>query len=329
MHGLLLSSFIALITLSLALLWGGWKGLLLALFLGIIEISLSFDNAIVNAQTLKKLDPIWRKRFLSYGIIIAVFGIRLILPILLVSFITNLGFMETLLLAIKQPDNYAKHLEQVHIPLSIFGGIFLWMVFIKFFLTNDREIQWLAPIETNIARFGKFRFIEILATLIVLLIVYTSVPVSHRVDALLSGLMAIIVFLLLRSLIDNLSQNPPKNQNFGLFLYLEAIDASFSFDGVITAFAISRDLIIIFLGLTLGAVFVRSLTLFLVNKKTLQQYRYLEHGAHYAIGALSLFMLTEAIIPIPEIVPGIVSVGIILLSFLSSHAYNRSKKQRY
>lgn len=328
MQGLLFSIITCLITLSLAFLWGGWKGFLVALFLSLLEISLSFDNAIINAQILKKIDPIWRKRFLSYGIVIAVFGVRIFLPILLVSLIADLGFMETLLLAIKDPENYAKHLEDVHIPLSIFGGIFLWMVFLKFFLTRDREVLWLSPIERNTARFGKFRFIDIFFTLIVFLIVYTFIPMSHKNESLVAGLSAIVVFLLLRTCIDNLSKNQPKNQNLALFLYLEAMDASFSFDGVISAFAISKDLIIIFLGLTLGAVFVRSLTLLLVHKKTLQKYRYLEHGAHYAIGALSLLMLAGAIVPIPEIIPGVVSVSILFLSFIASYAYIRSNNQK-
>src|SRR3546814_8220417 len=45
---------------------------------------------------------------------------------------------------------------------------------------------------------------------------------------------------------------------FGAFLYLEVLDASFSFDGVIGAFALSNNLFIIAIGLGIGALFVRS-----------------------------------------------------------------------
>ena len=77
---------------------------------------------------------------------------------------------------------------------------------------------------------------------------------------------------------------------FFLFLYLELIDASFSFDGVVGAFAISQQIFVIAAGLGIGACYIRSLTVFLVRKGTLQEYIYLEHGAHWAIGALAVLL---------------------------------------
>src|SRR5207245_6010504 len=77
---------------------------------------------------------------------------------------------------------------------------------------------------------------------------------------------------------------------FFLFLYLEVLDASFSFDGVVGAFAITSDPIIIAIGLGIGAMFIRSLTVYLVKKGTLAEYVYLEHGALYAIGALAILL---------------------------------------
>ena len=78
---------------------------------------------------------------------------------------------------------------------------------------------------------------------------------------------------------------------FFMFLYLEVLDASFSFDGVIGAFAITNDIVLMALGLGIGAMYVRSLTVYLVRQGTLDDYVYLEHGAHYAIGALAVILL--------------------------------------
>ena len=111
---------------------------------------------------------------------------------------------------------------------------------------------------------------------------------------------------------------------FFLFLYLELLDASFSFDGVIGAFAITSDPIIIALGLGfIGAMFVRSITIYLVRKGTLGEYRYLEHGAHWAIGALAAILLISIEIEINEVITGLVGVAFIGASLASSIRANR------
>jgi len=111
---------------------------------------------------------------------------------------------------------------------------------------------------------------------------------------------------------------------FFLFLYLEVLDAAFSFDGVIGAFAITTDPILIALGLGfIGAMFVRSLTVFLVRKGTLADYVYLEHGAHWAIGALSVILLVGIGFHVDEIITGLIGVAFIGAAFLSSVMRNR------
>ena len=111
---------------------------------------------------------------------------------------------------------------------------------------------------------------------------------------------------------------------FFLFLYLEVLDASFSFDGVIGAFAITSDPIIIALGLGfIGAMFVRSITIFLVRKGTLSDYVYLEHGAHWAIGALSVILLVSLAVHVNEIFTGLIGVVLIAAAFISSIIRNR------
>lgn len=92
---------------------------------------------------------------------------------------------------------------------------------------------------------------------------------------------------------------------FGAFLYLEVLDASFSFDGVIGAFALTQNLFIIAIGLGIGAMYVRSMTVMLVEKGTLSEYRYLEHGAFYAILILSVVMYFQTLMHIPEVITGL------------------------
>lgn len=108
------------------------------------------------------------------------------------------------------------------------------------------------------------------------------------------------------------------------FLYLELLDASFSFDGVIGAFAITNYLPVIALGLGVGALFVRSMTLHLVSTGKLAEYRYLEHGAFYAILVLAGLMFTSGMgVEIPEWITGLLGGAIILGSFLHSWAANK------
>ena len=92
----------------------------------------------------------------------------------------------------------------------------------------------------------------------------------------------------------------------GISIYLEVLDASFSFDGVIGAFALTHNLFIIAIGLGIGAMYVRSMTIMLVERGTLAEYRFLEHGAFYAIIALSVIMFVQPLMHIPEVITGLV-----------------------
>ena len=106
-------------------------------------------------------------------------------------------------------------------------------------------------------------------------------------------------------------------------MYLEVIDASFSLDGVLGAFAISKDVIIITIGLAVGAMFVRSLTLYMVENKTLQEFKYLEHGALWAIGFLSVIMFLSTKFEIPEVITGLTGLFIVGWAFIDSVKCNR------
>ncbi|MBD3809867.1 MAG: DUF475 domain-containing protein [Sulfuricurvum sp.] len=275
------SSFaIMVIGLIAAYFLGGLTAIYITFLLTILEISLSFDNAVVNAKVLETMDPIWQKRFIIFGIPIAVFGMRLVFPLAIVSFVTGMGMIETLQVAMNQPDEYEKVLKSTESTIFAFGGAFLLMVFLDFFF-EEKEIKWVTFVEGSklMKKASTVNSIELI--------------------------MAIITGILLGHI----------THDFGVVL---AFDASFSFDGVIGAFALTSNIFIIMIGLGAGAMFVRSMTIFFVEHKTLSHFRYLEHGAHYAIGTLAIIMLMKINMHISEMVTGTIGIGLILIAFLHS-----------
>ena len=326
-----LSFIVTAVCLGVAVYWGGLMGAFIALILGVLEVSLSFDNAVVNASILKRMDERWQQYFLTWGILIAVFGMRLLFPILIVTVATGIGFVGVTDMALHDPATYALHLNESHVQIAAFGGMFLLMVFFSFIFDEARELHWLGYIEKKLASFGKLESIEIILALGLLLISQNWLPDAIRLNVLVAGMAGVILFVIVDSLAA-LFEDEEEGQEVSeiikkgsvmSFLYLEVLDASFSFDGVIGAFAITQDVIIIMLGLAIGAMFVRSLTVYLVRKGTLDEYVFLEHGAHYAIGSLAAIMLISMVHHISEVVTGLVGAVLIGLSVLSSILYRR------
>lgn len=315
------------ILLAMGIVW--WQGqattLVLqagftALILAVLEISLSIDNAVVNATIIKKMSPLWRHRFLTWGMLIAVFGMRLLFPLVIVSLVAHIDPLTAFQLSLSEPEKYAAIMTSAHLSVASFGGMFLLMVFIHFFISTEKEHHWITIIEKPLTHIAVFKGIELVATLVALLILSQSLSGEDSKTYLVSGLYGVITFLLVKSLSDWLedleliadAKTAVATGGFGLFLYLEVLDASFSFDGVIGAFAITNSLIQIMIGLSIGAFFVRSLTIYFVEKNTLEQFQFLEHGAFYALGALAGLMLLDPFLHIPEWVTGL--IGALILS---------------
>ena len=319
------SIIIAILGLVLSFFIGGINALYITTLLVILEISLSFDNAVVNAKVLEDMDPIWQKRFINFGMPIAVFGMRFIFPIIIVAIASNLGIYETFKLALDNPHAYKSTLESVGTVIYAFGGSFLFMVFLSFLFDEDKEDIWIKKIESNtiINKARQLNSIEMMiATFVGLILIYLTSNSSIAL-AYFSG---IALYSFISSLDTVLSTNGVRNGIMGL-LYLEVLDASFSFDGVIGAFALSSNIFIIMIGLGVGAMFVRSLTLYLVEKKTLTEYRYLEHGAHYAILALAVIMFIKIFFHIDELIVGTIGISFIIAAAYSSILQNRKDKQ--
>ena len=316
----------------------GWTCVFIAMVLGILEVSLSFDNAVVNAMKLEKMSHKWRMRFLTWGILIAVFGMRFLFPILVVAIFAKLSMLDVFNMATTNVDKYAYYLHQTHAPIVTFGGLFLVMLFLNYFFNHEKNVHWIKPIEAPLSHLDHLRGIEIIISLGLLLATQNFVPSEQKVHVLIAGISGIITYLLIDGLAHFLEKHEELRaakcnvqsvacSGFVSFMYLELIDASFSLDGVLGAFALSKDIIIITIGLSIGAMFVRSLTIMLVEKKTLAQFLYLEHGAHWAIGALAVLMLISTVREVPEVITGLIGLGFILAAFISSIVHNKKLKQ--
>lgn len=307
---------------------GGPTAMATVLFLGALETSLSFDNAVVNATVLNGWNAVWRRRFLVWGMIVAVFGMRLLFPLLIVGIVGNMGPLHALDLALHNPDEYGRVLGSAHHRIAAFGGAFLMMVFFNFFVAHHKTEHWLGAIERPLTRLGKMEAIEAALTLGIVLLVAGLLDGARSGEFVVAGVWGVITFILVKGLAAMLggeedAGHQAVQQSIGGFLYLEVLDASFSFDGVIGAFAMTNNLLVIALGLGVGAMFVRSFTLLLVERGTLDTYRYLEHGAFWAIGALAAVMFAGVSVHIPEAVTGCIGTALIVLSLGSSIRANR------
>lgn len=330
-----LSFIVTIVGLVLAYMWAGVNGLIIATLLTIMEVSLSFDNAVVNATVLRHMSEKWQQRFLTWGILIAVFGMRFLFPLVIVAFATGLPLWDVGHLALEKPDEYSKHVLDSHIAIAAFGGMFLLMVFLKFVLDEGKDIHWIHWLESKLAKVGKLESAEVIVAITLLLVMQSLLPEHEQHGALLAGIIGVVLYVAIGSLTalcgggEDAAEQATKSvgyAGFMGFMYLQLLDASFSLDGVIGAFAISKDVVIIMIGLGIGAMFVRSMTIYMVRKGTLDAYVYLEHGAHWGIGALAAIMLLSMTMHVSEIITGLIGLGFILLSLWSSMQYNRKNR---
>ena len=296
--------------------------------LGVLEVSLSIDNAIVNAKVLEKMSEVWQKRFLTWGLIVAVFGMRLVFPILIVSLAGNIGMLEALQLAINDQEKYSAVLTSSHIVIAGFGGAFLLLVALDYFFDVEKDVHWIAVIEKQLSKLGERKSISIVVTLLVMYYFYTILPETEATKFFISGIFGIVTHEIVKLIGDimearrELTSSVAKT-GLASFMYLEILDASFSLDSCIGALVISKDIFIIMGGLGIGAMVVRSMTIQLVKSGTLSEYKYLEHGAFYAIACLAAIMFVSTLIHIPELVTGVLSVSFIAAAYWHSVIINK------
>ena len=325
------SILFTLVCLALAV-WFGWATtgtlegtaslLWIVVVLSILEVSLSFDNAVVNAKVLEDMDEVWQRRFLTWGMVIAVFGMRVIFPLAIVAIAAGLGPVDAVKLSLEQPDRYEEIVSSAHVGIAGFGGAFLAMVGLKYFFDSDKDVHWIKGIEEYLTKFARIEALEIALLLIALYLISLLLSPEEALTFISAGALGIVTFIAVEAISTLLEMQDEARaaagavvrSGLGGFLYLNVLDASFSFDGVIGAFALSNNMVIIALGLSIGAMFVRSMTIMLVQKGTLAQYRYLENGAFWAIVALGVIMLLSARYHIPEAATGLIGAVLIGLS---------------
>ncbi|OIV36164.1 hypothetical protein BIV57_17755 [Mangrovactinospora gilvigrisea] len=332
--------------------WGAAGALTVAL-LAIMETSESFDNAVMNAKILRKLSAKWQKRFMTWGFAFAVGGMRLVFPVLIVAITAHMSPVHAVMLALHEQDRYQHLVTAAQPAINGFGGTFLLMIFLDFLLTS-RDLAWLTAIERPIAKLGKIESLSVVITLAALLatsgtLAHHSANGGHDVSGtvLISGIAGLITYLIVKGVSDYFESRvntdgddgdngkPSKSTGgvglvggaaLAMFMYLETVDASFSFDGVISAFAITHQIFMIAMGLGVGALVVRFLTVYMVQLGTIDEYEYLEHGAHYAIGALAVILGVGIRYEVPELITGLVGALFIGAAFVSSLVRNRRRR---
>ena len=299
-------------------LYMGIKGVFEGTTLSLLEMSLSFDNAVMNAVILSGLSQVWRRRFLTWGMVIAVFGMRFLFPVLIVTVTSGLSVEKVLELAFKEPEVYGHYLESAEPLILAFGGSFLLMVFVNWLFDAGRELHWIGLLENFASRIAKLGEVKLIIALAVVFTVGFFKRDPNVILAMILGVLLFEIVHFIKSSIEYFKEKRGIDSGIGAFIYLELLDASCSLDGTVGAFAISQNLIIITVGLSVGAFILRSLTLYFVESGKLSQLPYLEHGAHWGIGALGIMMLLELFFHIPEVVMSSLALFFILSSLYSS-----------
>lgn len=341
---------IATVVMSIAMfVYKGWLGVYQANILSVLELSLSFDNAVVNAIILANMAVFWRNAFITWGMLIAVFGMRLLFPILIVVTTTDFGFYDAVMLSLNDPQRYEDVIQKSHHILMSFGGTFLLMVFLTFLFDKEREVHWIGFIERRATRWASLGEVKIATIMILMSVIGYYAPTevlagdkiitiqkSEIVLGMVFGVTLFVIIELIRGMledddkddselksIDTVSKIKVAQGGIASFMYLELIDASFSFDGVLGAFAVTQNIIIMMAGLGIGAFAVRSLTLLMVDRGTVTEYRYLEHGAMWSIGLLAATMIVQIFVHLPSVMITTIAIAPITIAFYNSISANK------
>jgi hypothetical protein len=321
---------LAILVLAAVYIFFGTTAFLTAFLLAILEVTLSFDNAVVNAKVLKQMSPAWQRRFLTWGMLFAVLGARLVLPILIVSATALTAPWTVGILAVTDPATYGALLEHARYAISAFGGAFLIMVSLKYFLDENKTIHWIRAVEKRIAEWGRVESVEIGVTLGLLGVLAAFLPRTETAGVLIAGIIGIVLFIAMEGVTDMFDRKASAEgaaiRGLALFIYLNVLDTAFSLDSVVGAFALTDLIPVIVVGLGIGAYFVRSLTVFLVEKRALDSLKYLEHGAHWAIFGLAASMFASLLVEVPEIVSGTIGLVFVAFAYYSSVVARNLKK---
>jgi len=303
---------------------------LILLMLAAFEINVSFDNAAVNATCVKQLSEQWQQYFLRWGILIATFGMRLAVPIAAVSIGGRINPVKAASLAVTDQHQYGAYLALAQRPVMVFGGVFLLQIFTSFIFDADAKngVAWFVRLESRLERVGeRFNPVRLAFVAALVAVVVTATVRSDHLVAGISGACGIALYTPIGWLSSKLNKPAGRRDLVGrealmVFLYLELQDAMFSFDSAFGGFGYTLDVVLLTLGLGVGAAYVRSMTIYMVKEDTLSKLPYLGHGAYAAIGVLSLSMLSG----VSDLWSGGASMLLIAMAVLRSLYTNRRKE---
>ncbi|MBS2962997.1 DUF475 domain-containing protein [Actinocrinis puniceicyclus] len=321
-----------------AYLVDGLHGLTVAALLGVLEVAVSFDNAIVNATVLARMGQFWQRMFFTVGIVIAAIGMRLLVPLAIVSVGARLSPDSAVRLAYSDPLRYRDVLIAAQPGIAAFGGAFLLMIFFGF-VFEERQETWIGWIERPLRRLGRLPRIAEVLVLAFALVAAGSVREGEALKVVVGVVAGLGSYLLVNGAGELIAEQADADgasrpratvtgrAAFFLFCYLELLDATFSFDSVMGAFSVTLDIALITIGLAIGAAYIRALTVYVVRRGTLDEYRYLEHGAYYAIGILAVLLMVEVWHDVPDVLTAGVGAAMIIAAVASSLAARRRQER--
>lgn len=298
--------------------------LLTIIGLCLFEIVSSLDNAVVNADILATMGKKWRRWFLTWGIFFSVFLVRGLLPFFLV-WIANptLNPIEVFSAAFSNDPAVAESMKQSAPLLLIAGGVFLIFLFFHWLFVEPKEFGF------RVEKFFSKQAIWFYSVISIILCVILWFAIQK--DPMLGFAAAIgsSAFFIIHGLKEQAAraeQDLKKNKDISdisKVIYLEILDATFSIDGVIGAFAFTMSVPLIILGNGLGAIVVRELTIKGVDH--IKKFKYLKNGAMYSIFFLGFVMVAHSFgVHIPDWLSPVVTIGVIGVFFVKSIMHQKA-----
>nr|WP_321349428.1 DUF475 domain-containing protein [uncultured Methanoregula sp.] len=277
----------------------------------IFETITSIDNAIINAEVLSTMAERAKRWFLSWGLIIAVFGIRCLLPWLIVWLSTPaLGPLGALTATFSSDPLVIQAIEQSAPPLMMFGGTFLIFLFFHWLFLENRKFGLRGE------RFFASKGVWFFALVSVILAALVWTALGYNTMVAFGAVMGSTAFFIVHGFRQNAEKAEEKMlhsshmSDTSKLLYLEVIDATFSIDGVVGAFAFTMAVPLIMIGSGLGAIMVRELTV--RNVDNIKKYNYLKNGAMYSIFFLGVIMILDSFgVHIPFWVSPVITFGVV------------------
>jgi hypothetical protein len=292
--------------------------ILSVLGLCVFEIVSSLDNAVVNADVLSTMDTKWRKWFLVWGLFFGVFLVRGMLPWIIV-WASNpaVGPWGAFMSSFSNNPQVAESLRQSSPFLLLGGGMFLVFLFMHWLFLEPKNFG--LNFERLISRQGAWFYA--FASVILAVVVWQSAKLHPMMP--FAATIGVSAFFITHGFKEHAARiEVEMKDNKGMtdlskLIYLEMLDATFSIDGVIGAFAFTMSVPIIILGNGLGAIVVRELTIKGVDK--IRHYAYLKNGAMYSIFFLGSIMLLESLgMHIPYYIAPLITFSVIGFFFFKS-----------